>query len=168
MHYAQLVTLHWTAYHALKVLRRKVTEWNYFLLHSCHIPVYAETLAKRSLFTSVNLLDISKYAYMSFNTNIERWKFVAVIITTKIVNIKYSGCFKPKYSITSSTAWREKWGLTALSFFSSGISVIWILKWGIGVSFSPAVCGISSFWLTVFGKRRSFTVLRYCSLCSPV
>ena len=46
-----------------------------------------------------------------------------------------------------------------LSFFSCGISVIWILKWGIAViSFSPAVCGISSFWLTVFGKRRS----RYC------
>ena len=55
-----------------------------------------------------------------------------------------------------------------LSFFSSGISVIWILKCGIVVSFSPAVCGFSSFWLTVFGKRRSFTVLRYCSLRSPV
>ena len=51
-----------------------------------------------------------------------------------------------------------KWGLTVLSFFSSGISVIWILKWGIAVSFSPAVCDISPFWLTVFGKRRS----RYC------
>ena len=28
---------------------------------------------------------------------------------------------------------------------------------------SPAVCGFSRFWLTVFGKRRSFTILRYCS-----
>ena len=37
-------------------------------------------------------------------------------------------------------------------------SVIWILKWGIAVSFSPAICSISSSWLTVFGKRRS----RYC------
>ena len=55
--------------------------------------------------------------------------------------------------------WRGKCGLTVLSFFSCGISVIWILKWGVAViSFSPAVCGISSFWLTVFGKRRS----RYC------
>ena len=48
-------------------------------------------------------------------------------------------------------------------FFSSGISVIFILMYGITVSSSPAVCGFSSFWLTVFGKRRSFTVLRYCS-----
>ena len=77
---------------------------------------------------------------------------------TKIVNIKYNWMFQAQYSITSSTAWRGKWGLTVLSFFSSGISVIWILEWGIAVSFSPAVCGISSFWLTVFGKRRS----RYC------
>ena len=35
-------------------------------------------------------------------------------------------------------------------------SVIWILlRQKIAVSFSPAVCGISSFWLTVFGKGRS-------------
>ena len=50
------------------------------------------------------------------------------------------------------------YGIAVLTFYSSGISVIWILKWGIAVSFSPAVCGIPSFWLTVFGKRRS----RYC------
>ena len=48
----------------------------------------------------------------------------------------------------------------AVSCFSSGISVIWILMCGIAVSSSPAaVCGVSSFLLTVFGKRRSFTVL---------
>ena len=45
-----------------------------------------------------------------------------------------------------------------IELFSSDISVIWLVRWGIAVSFSPAVCGISSFWLTVFGKRRS----RYC------
>ena len=32
------------------------------------------------------------------------------------------------------------------------------------VSSSLAVCGFSSFWpVMVFGKRRSFTVLQYCS-----
>ena len=55
------------------------------------------------------------------------------------------------------------YGIAVLSFFSSGISVILILMCGIAVSSSRAVCGLSSFWLTVFGKRRSFTVLRYCS-----
>ena len=55
------------------------------------------------------------------------------------------------------------YGTEVLSFFSSGISEILILMCGIAVSFSRAVCGFSSFWLTVFGKRRSFTVLRYCS-----
>ena len=43
------------------------------------------------------------------------------------------------------------YGIAVLSFFSSGISVIWILMCGIAVSSSPAVCGFSSFWLTVFG-----------------
>ena len=38
----------------------------------------------------------------------------------------------------------------------------------IEVSFSPAVCGFSSFWLTVFSKRRFVTVLWYCSLHYPV
>ena len=55
------------------------------------------------------------------------------------------------------------YGSAVLSFFSSGISVILILMCGIVVSSSPAVCGFSFFWLTVFGKRRSITVLRYCS-----
>ena len=44
-----------------------------------------------------------------------------------------------------------------------GITVILILICGIAVSSCPAVCGFSSFWVTVFDKRRSFTVLRYCS-----
>ena len=52
------------------------------------------------------------------------------------------------------------YGIEVLSFFSSGISEILILMCGIAVSFSRAACGFSSFWLTVFGKRRSFTVLR--------
>ena len=51
--------------------------------------------------------------------------------------------------------------------FSNGIQVILILTCGIAVSSSPA-CGFSSFCLTVFSKRRSFTVLRNCSLYSPV
>ena len=37
------------------------------------------------------------------------------------------------------------YGITVLSFFSSGISVILILMCGIAVSSSPAVCGFSSF-----------------------
>ena len=47
-----------------------------------------------------------------------------------------------------------------VSCFSNGISVILILMCGIAVSSSPTVvCGVSSFLLTVFGRRRSFTVL---------
>ena len=49
------------------------------------------------------------------------------------------------------------YGIVVLSFFSSGISVILIFK--CGISFSPAVCGFQSFWLTVFGKRRSHDVM---------
>ena len=59
------------------------------------------------------------------------------------------------------------YGIAVLSFFSKGISVVLILTCGIAVSSSPA-CGFSSFCLTVFGKRGSFTVLRNCSLRSPV
>ena len=55
------------------------------------------------------------------------------------------------------------YGIAVLSFFSSGISVIFILMCGIAVSSCPAVCSFISFWVTVFDKRRSFTVLWYCS-----
>ena len=48
-----------------------------------------------------------------------------------------------------------------IGLFSCGISVILILTCGIAVSSSSAVCGFSSFWLTVFGEIRLFTVLRY-------
>ena len=48
-----------------------------------------------------------------------------------------------------------------LGFFSCSISVILVLTCGIAVSSSSAVCGFSSFWLTVFGEIRLFTVLRY-------
>ena len=46
-----------------------------------------------------------------------------------------------------------------IGFFSSGISLFLILMCGIAVSSSPAVYGLASFWLTVFGRRRAFTVL---------
>ena len=60
------------------------------------------------------------------------------------------------------------YGIVVLSFFRfffflSDISVILILKYGTAVSFSHEVYSFSPFWLTVFGKRRPFTVL-YCSL----
>ena len=44
------------------------------------------------------------------------------------------------------------YGIAVLGFFSCGISVILILTCGIAVSSSLAVCGNSSFWLTVFGE----------------
>ena len=44
------------------------------------------------------------------------------------------------------------YGIAVLGFFSCGISVILISTCGIAVSSSLAVCGISSFWLTVFGE----------------
>ena len=50
---------------------------------------------------------------------------------------------------------------TVLRYFSCGITAILILTCGIAVSSSSAVCGFSSFWLTVFGEIRLFTVLRY-------
>ena len=53
------------------------------------------------------------------------------------------------------------YGIAVLGFFSCGISVILILTCGIAVSSSSAVCGFSSFWLTVFGEIRFFMVLRY-------
>ena len=57
------------------------------------------------------------------------------------------------------------YGIAVLRFFSCGILVILILTCGIAVSSSSAVCGFSSFWLTVFGEIRLFTVLR-CHLFS--
>ena len=60
------------------------------------------------------------------------------------------------------------YGIAVLSFFSSCISVILILTCSIALSFSPAVCGFSSFWVIIFGKfRRSFTLLWYHSFGSP-
>ena len=53
------------------------------------------------------------------------------------------------------------YGIAVSGFFSCGISVILILTCGIAVSSSSAVCGFSSFWLTVFGEIRLFMVLRY-------
>ena len=55
----------------------------------------------------------------------------------------------------------EVYGIAVLTFFSCGISVILILTCSIAVSSSSAVCGISSFWLAVFGEIGLFTVLRY-------
>ena len=55
----------------------------------------------------------------------------------------------------------EVYGIAVLGFFSCGISVILILSCGIAVSSSYAVCGFSSFWLTVFGEIRLITVLRH-------
>ena len=39
-----------------------------------------------------------------------------------------------------------------IEHFSSGISLILILMCGIAVSSSPAVCGFSFFWVTVFRR----------------
>ena len=48
------------------------------------------------------------------------------------------------------------YSIAVLSFFSSSISVIWILMCGIAVSSSPKVpvCGFLSFWLTVFSIKK--------------
>ena len=53
------------------------------------------------------------------------------------------------------------YSIAVLGFFSRGISVILILTCGIAVSSRFALCGFSSFWLTVFGEMRLFTVVRY-------
>ena len=58
-------------------------------------------------------------------------------------------------------------GFTVWSFFSNGMSVILILMCGIAVSSSPAACGFLCLWLTVFDKRRSFTVQWNPALRTP-
>ena len=62
------------------------------------------------------------------------------------------------------------YGIVVLGFFSCSISVILILTCGIAVSSSSAVCGFSSFWLTVFGEIRyivhSITVPFMCAFLS--
>ena len=45
------------------------------------------------------------------------------------------------------------YSIAVLSFFSSGISVIWILKCDIAVSFTPVVCLMRFFILLVNGIR---------------
>ena len=58
------------------------------------------------------------------------------------------------------------YGIAVLGFFSRGISVILILTCGIAVSSSSAVCGFSSFWLTVFGVTVYITVPFICAFLS--
>ena len=74
--------------------------------------------------------------------------------------------FKPRIKLNHNFILKEGdmgvYGIAVLGFFSCGISVILILTCGIAVSSSSAACGFSSFWLTVFGEIRLFTVLRYC------
>ena len=53
------------------------------------------------------------------------------------------------------------YGIAVLGFSSCGISVFLILTCGIAVSSTSEVWGLSSFWVTVFGEIRLFTVLRY-------
>ena len=55
----------------------------------------------------------------------------------------------------------KDYGIAVLGFFSCGISVILIFTCCIAVPSSSAVCGFSSFSLTVFGEIRLFTVLQY-------
>ena len=57
------------------------------------------------------------------------------------------------------------YGIAVLDFFSCGIAVILILTCGIAVSSRSKVCGFSSFWLTVFGEIRLFTVSWYMVNC---
>ena len=54
-------------------------------------------------------------------------------------------------------------GVYGIGLFSSVISVILTLMCAITVSPIPVGCGFSSFRLTVFDIRRSFTVLRHGS-----
>ena len=63
--------------------------------------------------------------------------------------------------------WPREWkhSIAVLGFFPCGIAVILISTGHIAVSSRSAVCGFSSFWLTVFGERRFFTALRY-RLCA--
>ena len=59
------------------------------------------------------------------------------------------------FSLLEGDMW--VYGIEVLGFFSCGI----FLTCGIAVPSSSAVFGFSSFWLTVFGEVRLFTVLRY-------
>ena len=50
-----------------------------------------------------------------------------------------------------------------IDFFFRAVFRYMILLCDVAVSSRLAVCGFSCFWLTVFGKRRSFSALWYCS-----
>ena len=59
------------------------------------------------------------------------------------------------------------YGITVLDLFSCGISVILIFTCGIAVLSSSAVCGFSSFWLTVFSRIvHGITVPFICAFLS--
>ena len=58
------------------------------------------------------------------------------------------------------------YGITALDLFSCGISVILIFTCGIAVLSRSAVCGFSSFWLTVIDEIRLFTVITVPFICA--
>ena len=62
------------------------------------------------------------------------------------------GCRLQTSSETQGEGDMGVYGIAVLGFFSCGISVILILTCGIAVSLGLVVCGISSFWLTVFGE----------------
>ena len=77
-------------------------------------------------------------------------------ILTKIVNIKYNvDVFSPNFlsPLQQHGGGIGAYGIAVLSFFSSSISVNWILKCGIAVSFTPAVCLMRFFILLVNSIR---------------
>ena len=92
---------------------------------------------------------VGKRHLLSNRANIE------ATINDTIEHFLYEESFREEQKVCLNLACRGEgdmgvYGIAVLSFFSSGISVIWILMCGIAVSSSPAVCGFSSFWLTVY------------------
>ena len=131
--------------------------WVYHKLPITVNSLYSENCWDLELVTSLAIVRNSRILFQSDVCN--------------IFCLEFSRC--PKHRVWTST-WIQTWTcptggnmgvyvLAVLSFLSSGISVILNLMCGNAVSSSPVVCGFSSFWLTVFGKRRSFSVLQYRS-----
>ena len=128
-------------------------------------------------FISVVSHELSKRWYhskmMGEGSSGYRFYLVIYILLEGVRLIKQVQFFQPCLILWNkkviSSRFEGTWGFTLLrywAFFSSGISVILILMGGIVVWCSPTVCSFLSFWLTVFGKRRSFTVLWYRTFAS--
>lgn len=125
-----------------------------------------ERVAVHRLFTSLIILFIG---WKIVGANIHTWIWILRMFDSNVDDKIFTISLSNKFDFTFLLPLRGGHGglRYCMGFFACGISVILILTCGIAVSSSLTVCGISSFWLTVFGEIWLFTVLRYGCLRFP-